>query len=64
MTWKQIRGQSAVRKRLNFNVTIMRDQEVISFPSDDLLDQVDDSELSKFAVICVVFFLKTCSMSY
>ena len=33
----------------------MRDQDVLSFPSDELLAQVDDSELSKFAVICMVF---------
>ena len=55
MTWKPTRDQSTVRKSLNFNETFMRDEDVISFPSDELLAQVDDSELCKFAVICVVF---------
>ena len=40
-------------KRLSFIVMIMIDQAVTSFPSDELLAQVDDSMLSKF--ICDIF---------
>ena len=34
----------------------MLDQDVIFSHSDELLAQVDDFELSKFAIIYVVFF--------
>ena len=37
-------------------MTILHDQNVVSFLSDELLAQVDDSELSEFAMISVVFF--------
>ena len=40
-----------MRNRLNFKVTILHDQDVICFLSDELLAQVDDSELSKFALV-------------
>ena len=36
-------------------MTILHDQNVVSFLSDNLLAQVDDSELSKFAMIGVFF---------
>ena len=36
-------------------MTILHDQNVVSFYSDELLAQVDDSELSKFAMISAFF---------
>ena len=46
MTWRPIRDQSAVRE----NAKLLGDncEGVISFPSDEFLAQVEDSELSKF----------------
>ena len=43
-------------------MTVLHDQDIVSFLSDELLAQVDDSELSKFAVISVVIFFRICSM--
>ena len=45
-----------------FKVAILHDQDVVSFVSDKLLAQVDNSELSKFAMIGVLFFFRICSM--
>jgi len=51
VTWRLTRDQSAVSQVhvLNFNLPAIRhDAKLsVSFPSDDLIAQVDDSELSK-----------------
>ena len=50
MTWRLTPDQSAVSEVhvLNFNLAIRHDAKLcVSFPSDDLIAQVDDSELSK-----------------
>ena len=50
MTWKPTQDRSAVSGGTKLYKCDNRacSQEVTSFPSDELLAQVDDSELSKF----------------